>query len=75
MTAQAMPRLDAVMVEIESLGVGTPEYHEALWMLLSVMARRQACIADSIRRSRVDSERRRARAAATRARKAVEADR
>jgi len=56
------PRMDAVMRDIESLGYGTPEYHEAMWMLLSVMARRQACIADQMRRDR----RRRDRAAATR---------
>lgn len=56
----AATKLDALMGEIESLGYGTPEYHEAMWMLLSVMARRQAIMADSIRRSRRDAERRRA---------------
>lgn len=62
-------RLDALMVEIQSLGYGTPEYHEAMWMLLSVMARRQACIADRLRAN----ARRRERAAETRAaRKASE---
>ena len=64
-------RLDAVMREIETLGYGSPEYHEAMWFLLSVMARRQAMIAESIRSSRRDSARRRKRAAETRARKAA----
>ena len=59
----ATPRLDAVQAEINSLGYGTPEYHEAMWMLLSVMARRQAIMADHLRMS----QRRRERAAATRA--------
>lgn len=59
----ATPRLDAVQEQINELGYGTPEYHEAMWMLLSVMARRQAIIADQIRRSRATRE----RAAATRA--------
>lgn len=61
--SETISRTDALMRDIESLGVGTPEYHEALWMLLSVMARRQACIADQLRRDR----RKRERAAATRA--------
>lgn len=67
----AASNLDAVMVDIESLGYGTPEYHEAMWMLLSVMARRQACIADRLRAER----RKRERAAATRAAKRAEAAR
>lgn len=50
------PRLDRVMAEIEALGYGTEEYHEALWMLLSVMARRQAVLAESARRSRLAME-------------------
>ena len=45
------PNFDMVMRMIEQLGEGTPEYHEALWFLFSVMARRQAIIADSLRRS------------------------
>jgi len=56
------PRMDAVMRDIESLGYGTPEYHEAMWFLLSIMARRQFAIADRIRADR----RKRERAAATR---------
>lgn len=67
MSAATTSNLDQVMLDIESLGYGTPEYHEAMWFLLSIMARRQAMIAESIRRSRADSERRRERAAATRA--------
>lgn len=59
------PRLDKVMEEITSLGVGTPEYHDAVAFLLTIMAKRQWIIADNIRRSRRDSERRRA-AASTR---------
>jgi hypothetical protein len=59
----ATPRLDAVMADIESLGYGSPEYHEAMWFLLSIMARRQACIADRLRAD----QRKRDRAAATRA--------
>lgn len=51
---------DKVMRDINSLGEGTPEWHEAMWFLLSVMARRQAILADSKRRSIRDSERRRA---------------
>lgn len=43
--AEAVTRLD-------ELGHRRPEYHGAMWMLLSVMARRQAIIADSLRRSR-----------------------
>jgi len=54
--------MDAVMRDIESLGYGTPEYHVAMWFLLSVMARRQYAIADQIRADR----RKRERAAATR---------
>lgn len=57
-------RLDEVMTEINDLGYGTPEYHEAMWMLLSIMARRQACIADRLRADR----RKRERAAETRRR-------
>lgn len=59
-----------IMREIESLGYGTPEYHEAMWFLLSIMARRQYAIAD---RLRVD-QRRRKRAAATRAARKAEAN-
>lgn len=54
-------RTDSIMRQVEELGYGTPEYHEAMWMLLSVMARRQACIAD---RLRADHRRREHRAAA-----------
>lgn len=57
------PRLNAVMADIEDLGYGTPEYHEAMWFLLSIMARRQYAIADRLRAER----RKRERAAATRA--------
>lgn len=46
----------------DDLGIGTPEYHEAMWMLFSVLARRHACIADDLRRN----ARRRARADETR---------
>jgi hypothetical protein len=53
-----MPRLDGVMQQIESLGHGTEEYHEAMWMLLSVRARRQAIIADRLRAERIRRERR-----------------
>ena len=55
--------LDKVMQDIESLGVGTPEYHDAVAFLLTIMAKRQWIIADSIRRSRRDSQQRRERAA------------
>jgi hypothetical protein len=58
-------RTDGVMAEINSLGYGTPEYHEAMWFLLSIMARRQYAIADRLRADR----RKRERAAATRAAK------
>lgn len=51
--------LNRIMTEIESLGVGNPEYHDATAFLLTIMAKRQWIIADSIRRSRRDSERRR----------------
>lgn len=61
--------LDRIMQEIQSLGEGTPEYHEALAFLLTIMAKRQWIIADSIRRSRRDSEARRERAAARKAAK------
>ena len=57
-------RLDGLMGEINALGYGTPEYHEAMWMLLTVMARRQAIIAD---RLRADQRRREHRAAAKQA--------
>lgn len=56
-------KLDAIMEQIEELGYGTPEYHEAMWFLLSIMARRQYAIADQLR----VNQRRRERAAATRA--------
>lgn len=59
--------LDALMREIQALGYGTPEYHDAMAFLLFVMAKRQGIIADSIRRSRADSAARRARAAARKA--------
>lgn len=57
------PNLNRVMADIESLGYGTPEYHEAMWFLLSVMARKQYAMADRMRAER----RKRERAAATRA--------
>lgn len=59
----AASNLDAVMHDIDALGYGSPEYHEAMWFLLSVMARRQFATAERIRVDR----RRRERAAATRA--------
>jgi len=55
--------LNALMKQIQELGEGTPEYHDALAFLLTIMAKRQWIIAESIRRSRADSERRRAAAA------------
>lgn len=55
-------RLDEVMRQITELGEYTPEYHDALAFLLTVMARRQWIIADQIRRSRRDSATRSARA-------------
>lgn len=64
MTASTTPRVDAVIAEINELGYGTPEYHEALWFLFSILARRQFAIADRIRHDR----RKRERAAATRER-------
>jgi hypothetical protein len=57
-------QLNEIMREIESLGVGSPEYHDATAFLLTIMAKRQWIIADSIRQSRADSERRRERAKA-----------
>lgn len=69
--ADQKPRLDALMEQIEALGYGTPEYHDAMWMLLSVMARRQACIADRLRADR----RKRERAAETRRRNREERER
>lgn len=48
----ASTRLDAVMADITALGEGTPEYHEAMWFLLSIMARRQAMIAEGLRIAR-----------------------
>ncbi len=63
-----MGNVDTVMRDIESLGHGTPEYHEAMWFLLSIMARRQFAIAESIR----TDNRRRERAAATRAARKAE---
>jgi hypothetical protein len=53
------PGLDLLMRQILAFGYGTPEYHWSMWMLLSVMARRQAIIADRIEQGRRDSERRR----------------
>lgn len=67
--AERQTNFDKVMRQIEGLGVGTPEYHDAVAMLLTVMARRQWIIADSMRRSQRDSERRRARAAERREQK------
>lgn len=64
MTGDGETRIETVMAQITELGEGTPEYHEAMWMLLSVMARRQAIIADQLRRARARAEVRRARARA-----------
>ena len=58
-----MSNVEAVMADINDLGIGTPEYHEALWFLFSILARRQYAIAESIR----TNQRKRERAAATRA--------
>lgn len=55
---ESMPNLDMVMRQIEALGWGTEEYHTAMWMLLSVMARRQAIMAERIRADRIRRERR-----------------
>lgn len=60
-------RIEDVMAQIAALGEGTPEYHEAMWMLLSVMARRQAIIADQLRRARASREAREAARAARQA--------
>lgn len=65
--AEKQERLNQIMRNIEALGVGTPEYHDATAFLLTIMAKRQWIIADSIRRSRRDSEQRRDRAAARKA--------
>jgi hypothetical protein len=56
--------LDAITRQIESLGVGTPEYHEATAFLLTIMAKRQWIIADQMRRSRARAEKRAAARAA-----------
>lgn len=59
----ATTNIDAVVAQINDLGYGTPEYHEAMWFLLSIMARKQYAMADRIRAD----QRKRERAAATRA--------
>jgi len=61
--------IDRVMQQINDLGWGTEEYHEAMWMLLSVMARRQAIMADHIRRTRLREEARKRRKAEREAKK------
>lgn len=64
MTANQTERrsnFDEVMAEIQSLGEYTPEYHDALAMLLTVMARRQWIIADQLRRSEAATAKRRER--------------
>jgi hypothetical protein len=61
--SQETSNIDRVMQEIGDLGYGTEEYHEAMWMLLSVMARRQAIMADHIRRMRLQKEARERRKA------------
>jgi hypothetical protein len=58
-----MSNIETVMADIETLGYGTPEYHDAMWFLLSIMARRQSAIAELKRQD----ARKRERAAATRA--------
>lgn len=68
--ADRTARLDALMAQITDLGYGTPEYHEAMWFLLSVMARRQYAIADRLRAD----QRRRQRAAETRAARKAQTD-
>ena len=54
--------IDDICRQIEELGPGTPEYHDATAFLLTIMAKRQWIIADSIRRSRRDREARQERA-------------
>lgn len=56
------PHTDALMAEIDALGHGTPEYHEAMWFLLSIVARKHGALAERLR----TDQRRRARATATR---------
>lgn len=55
-------RIDAIIEQINAFGEGTEEYHECLGFLLMTMARSQWRRAEHIRRSRIDSERRRERA-------------
>lgn len=64
MTTERASNTDRLMEEINALGVGTPEYHEGLWMLFSILARRQGILAEHARLSR----RKRERAAETRQR-------
>lgn len=46
------PKLDELMQQIDALGYGTPEYHECVAFLLTIMAKRQWIMADRVRRSR-----------------------
>lgn len=62
----AETNLEKVMREIDDLGVGSADWHEAMWFLYSILARRHAGLAWA---TRLD-EQRRARAAATRAARA-----
>lgn len=60
--ADTTQRLDAVVRQIEELGYGTPEYHEAMAFLFTILARSQWRRADSIYASRRDTEKRKAAA-------------
>ena len=51
-------RFDKVMAQIVSLGEGTPEYHDAMAFLFTIMAKRQWIIAESYRKSRRDRTKR-----------------
>lgn len=51
--------MDEVMAQITALGENTPEYHEALWFLFSVLARREASMAERMRANARRNERRR----------------
>jgi hypothetical protein len=64
MARASQERLAEIERQIEDLGVGSPEYHDAVAFLLTVMARRLWIIADQIRRSRARTEARKAARAA-----------
>lgn len=50
--------LEEIDRQIEALGYGTPEYHEATAFLLTVMAKRQWILADQARKRRTQLQRR-----------------